>query len=39
VRVSLTTTGGRRFSMELMPNLPVGYGDESMAQMIYEPIE
>lgn len=39
VRISLVTTGGRHFSMDLMPNLPTGYGDETMAQIIYVPVD
>jgi len=39
VRISLVTTGGRHFTMDLMPNLPTGYGDETMAQMIYVPLD
>ena len=39
IRVTLTTSGGRKFTMDLMPQLPTGYGDETFAQMVYEPIE
>ena len=39
VRVTLTTSGGRKFSMDLMPNFPTSFGDETPAQMVYKPIE
>ena len=39
VRVSMVTSEGRKFALELMPNVPTGYGDETMAQMIYVPID
>lgn len=40
VRVLGTTDGGRKFSIDhLEPDLPTPYGDESFAQMIYEPLE
>lgn len=39
VRVTLTTTDGRKFTLDLAPQLPTSYGEEALAQMIYEPVE
>ncbi len=39
LRVTLVTTSGRKFTVDLAPQLPTGYGDETFAQMVYEPIE
>jgi len=39
IRINLVTTSGRKFSMDLTPQLPTGYGDDTFAQMIYEPVQ
>jgi hypothetical protein len=40
VRVDCISPGGRAFSVELYPKTPTIYsGDETMAQMVYEPVE
>lgn len=39
IRVTLTTTGGRKFTMDLPPKISTSYGEEATAQMVYEPPE
>lgn len=39
IRLFCISENNRRFSIDLEPNLPVHYGDESFAQMVYEPLE
>lgn len=39
VRVDCVSSTGRTFSVDLHSNTPIIYSDDTMAQMIYEPIE
>ncbi len=39
VRVDCASSDGRTFSVDLYPNTPMIYSDDTMAQMIYEPVE
>ncbi len=39
VRVDCISSNGRTFSVDLYSNTPMIYSDDTMAQMIYEPVE
>lgn len=39
IRLNCISESNRRFSIDLEPNLPVNYGEESFAQMLYEPLD
>jgi hypothetical protein len=39
IRVFCKTSDGRKFDLVLYPDMATGYGDETIAQMVYEPLK
>ncbi len=39
IRVDCVSTNGRKFSVDLYPKTPTMYSDDTMAQMLFEPVE